>query len=721
MTAEAAQAQAAPSAAESDSAVSETENPEVADSEASQSGAAAPAAEVGKVDPDKDEQAKDQEADDEAEAKETVEQFRREARHRFAHSANVMNTADVTGDMVAGNKFITVYSGAALPKMFTIGPLPAARLTMILERFARSAEHDELVRRVRADRVLVLRGSRGSGRRTGAIGVLADAQQDRQPFLVLDPTVPPNDLIGQLQPGASHLITDFSTSADDPLRQHHLDAIQEHLRAHGGYAIITMDLLATMDRALEEQHDWRPPSADDILRAHLAADCPHPPEAERALDLEETRAFLGIQPTPSEIERYAQTLIGYLDGQQTVQDLANCRIRAAEDHARRAFADTNDSLREKAFLLSLAVFDRLDYPTIAEAGDTLYRAFAERQTPAEPAGLTIFDTSHLARLDRARASEHAADADEDLASPTLTAFRNPFTWSVVLRHVWLEHPTARDPIRSWLRALGASAPRASRVRAALAAGFLASVDFPSIADPLLARWAGSALLGQRQAAAWALFAAVQQGAEPAVLPLLQRWADGGVARRWTVVHTVDALADLRNESTIPLLSEIAQKPTDNPRLKRELERVAARLLTSPIALEALDALVDWSQEDGFRRDLAHRAFVNAADEQDDIGRPALLTYGTSDPLARTALTTLWRAALNNPAVRDDARRSLSGWVLLAAEDEPLEPELRRLFTDLAASANERSRLDYLLRHLPPDVPPTALQVAERIRTRLLDK
>lgn len=404
-----------------------------------------------------------------------------------------------------------------------------------------------------------------------------------------------------------------------------------------------------------------------------------------------------------------------------MQDLANYHVRAAEDHAQRAFADTNDSLREKAFLISLAVFDRLDYPTIAEASDALYIVFEEHETPAEPAGLSIFNTSHGVRLDWARALEYDPDdAGQDLSPARLTAFRNPATWWVLLRHVWLEHPTAREPIRGWLYALGAGASRASRVRAALAAGFLASVDFPSITNALLGRWAGSARLGQRQLAAWALFAAMQQGAEAEVRPVLQRWAEGGVARRWTVVHTVDALADLRDESAIPLISQIAEEPINDPQLRRELVRVAARLLTSAIALEALDTLVEWSQERGLRRDLAHRAFIGSADAQDD-GRPKLLGHGTSDQHAWTALVTLWRAALNDASVRDDARRALTGWVLLAADDESLEPELRHLFAELAASANERARLDYLLRHLPPDAPPASLQVAERIRIRLLEQ
>ncbi|MER6975246.1 hypothetical protein ABT304_29585 [Nocardioides sp. NPDC000445] len=706
MTAEAPPSEAAESrAAQSDTAESDPKEP---DTEARGS-------DQTSEDEETAEQTKDKAADDEAETQEAVNDFRRQARQYLANSANVIDKAEFGGDAVGGNKTITNnYYGSSHRRSIS-GPMPAPYVTSLVQRFVRTSDHDELVQRLRDNRVLVLCGPKASGRRTGSIGILTDVDQVSRPVHVLNPKIQPDYLAEQLINGAHHLIPDPSINSDDPLRQHHLHAIQDKLQENDGYAIITIDPRAAVEGALTEQHDWRPPAAGDILRAHLDVERLDQSQIQPALDLEETRTYLETQPSPREIVEYARRLADYFHGQATRQDLADYRITAAEDHARRAFADTNGSLREKAFLIALAVLDRLPYPTIAEAGDDLYRTFEKHRS------LSIFGTSHSARLDWARAYEaDSVDTDHDLDLNTVTAFRNPATWPAVLRHVWLEHPTARDPIRRWLGDLGTTAPRASRVRAALAAGFLASIDFPSIANSLLGQWAGSKQLGQRQVAAWALYAAAEQGAKAKVEEVLKRWAEGGVARRWTVVHTADALADLSDESAISLISEIAEMPTTDRQLERELERAAARLLISPLAGQARNTLVGWSREHGPRRELAHRAFMIAAGEQAD-GRPTLLNHGASDQQAWAAFITLWRAALNDPGVRDDARDRLTDWVTLAVEEDSLVPELRRLFADLAVSSNERARLDYLLRHLPADAPADARLVADRIRNHLLEQ
>lgn len=656
--------------------------------------------------------------DEQADTEESVEHFRREAQRLSPRIGNIIDKSEVGGDVFSGSKYVTINSTGDRLRPISSAQMPAAQLASIMERFAKTPDHDELVHRLRTNRVLVLRGSRASGRRTASIGVLADVQQDPQPLLVLDPVIPPGELVDQLRPGARHLIADFSTTTVAPLRRHHLHAIQERLEKNDGYAIITIDPHVALDGALTEQHEWCPPAPESILNAHLEADCPHPSVRQSALELDETRSFLKTQPSPEETAGYARMLVHYVRGQSSLQDLATYSASAVEEHAQRVFSDPDGSMREKAFLIALAVFNQLPYSTIAEAGDDLYRAFQECEDPETEAGVSIFDTSRSARLGWARAFEYDSyETDQDPASMRLTAFLNPSMSSIVLRHVWLEHPAAREPIRRWLRELGESGGDVSRVRAALAAGRLAATDFSSIMRPLLEPWARSRPLGQRQLAAWALFAAVEQGADDEVRRVLQRWAEGGEGRRWTVLHTADALADLLGKSTIPLVSTIAKTPARDPRLRHELERVTARLLTGPTSLQALDTLVGWSQHPGPHRDLAYRAFIRAAGKQEE-GRPALLSHGSVDQQAWDALITLWRAVLNDPAVRDDARRGLAGWVILAAEQQPLELELRRLFSELAASANERARLDYLLRHLPGEGPEAARPVADRIRSRL---
>lgn len=658
-------------------------------------------------------------SDDLEDAGETVEQLRHGAPHAFPHG-NTFGPTKVTGDAVGGDKFVTIHTTSGLARSFVSGPVPPEDLASLVERFARPPDHDELVRRLRAKRVLVLCGSPGSGRRASALAILADVQQDPSTLRILDPTASPEELVKHLRPGVGHLIADFSGTADAPLRQHHLHAFQESLEENNGYVVITTDALSVLNEPLNELCEWHPPAAVDVLRAHLDATYPDPSEYRPALEREEIRTYLKAHPSPKEVAEFAGWVNLYVQGILTPQDLTIYGTAAAEHLARRAFADTKVSLRDKAFLIALAVFDRSPYATIAEAGDSLYLAFKEREEPEHPAGLSIFDTSRSTRLAWARAIEYdQADINRGVASTRMTKFGFSSTWSVVLQHVWLEHPAAREPILGWLRRLSESNLLATRIRAGVAAGCLAAVDFSPMVSRLFGPWASSDLLRQRQLAAWALSVTVQQGAETEVRRLLQVWTVGSVAKRWTVVRTAALLAELLGKSTIPLLFKIARYPSRDPRLQRELERVTSDLLTGPTARHALEALSTWSQDNGPCQGLAYRAFVSATAIHHQDARPALMTDMAADLLDWTALVTLWRAVLNDPSVRDTARRNLARWVVVAAQEESLKPDILRLFTDLAASANEHDRLDYLLRHLPPDTPSSALQLAARIRTHLL--
>jgi len=305
----------------------------------------------------------------------------------------------------------------------------------------------------------------------------------------------------------------------------------------------------------------------------------------------------------------------------------------------------------------------------------------------------------------------------------LMRFRYSGAWPILLHYVWTEHPAAREPMATWLFQLADGGDPQARIRSAVAVGCLAAAEFETVKEKFLNQWAQSDLLRDRQLAAWALAAAVDLGAEAKVRPLLRYWAEGSVAKRWTVVRTITSLADLLGKSSMPLLSRIARSSAKDGNLESELTRALGGMLTSPIARQTAGTLVAWSAKDDDRRKLAQRAFLLASytrrrDAPQSPPYPKLLRLGSSDAFIRDQHTKLWRRVIDDPATRPDALRRLADWVVLSDGSQEVETELTTLLRALAGTPNERQRVDYLLRHLPSDASQSARSTAERLRRSL---
>jgi hypothetical protein len=228
---------------------------------------------------------------------------------------------------------------------------------------------------------------------------------------------------------------------------------------------------------------------------------------------------------------------------------------------------------------------------------------------------------------------------------------------------------------------------------------------------------------------------VDQGGEVRVQRLLRQWAEGSMAKRWTVARTSSALADLLGRSALGLIRTMAQSRAQDDVLTRELVSAVGNIVLGPLGSEALETLLTWSEEGGQIKMLAHQAFARAALRRDRTiagaaAGPSLLRLARTDDDTWDRHSELWRKVLNDTAVQESKRR-LAQWVVLAAEEQAkptpdrdqgpnLEEQLRRLFRDLVTTANERARLDYLLRNLPSGSPAAASELAERLRTHLID-
>ncbi|MFJ4416976.1 hypothetical protein [Streptomyces sp. NPDC088925] len=682
-------------------------------------------------------------ADAAPEAWESVEQLFEHPHLRHLRG-NVMAEARFGGDAVAGDKW-DVRVEAAPARTRAVGPLPPAELREVEATFVAQRAYDELYTELTERRVLVLRGRAATGRRTAALRMLTQARKADAEVVALDPGAAPEELAPQLRPGGTYLLVDPVTTPESPLREVHLHAARHRLGAEGLLVVVTGPATVTEDVTAR---DWQAPPAVALAKAHVRHALARATQAQAAEGTapgtgeadEETIAglfalpatvdYLATGPSPGETSGFALLLVRYARGLIGEEELRGYGRDAAERLAGQWFGAGRGSesghdgpgrqevtLRDKAFLLSLAVLDGLPYPLVAELGDRLCARWYAIEAPARTEGLPVFGTAPGERLALARADEYESETRTPwgLLPERVVAFRDGALWSAVLAHVWYSHPAVRDPFVDWLGELVQDGRVVVRLRAAVASGVLLAADFAYGVPRWLGGWASSARAGERQLAAWALYAAAEHGAAPAVRRLLREWSGQHHAGlRWTVARCYAVLG-----GSVPLgaLRDLGWMAANGPEpdgpLRMALEQAVESLLQGPAATVVLNRLAEWHEAGGRLRELATAGFLRALRHRHKDGAggtwPRLLRLPYAEPAALVPLARLWRTVLNSPATRGQGLAELNAWVRSAestvdAESTPVgagesaarEEALAALLPLLAGTANERERLRHLL-------------------------
>ncbi|MEV8016911.1 hypothetical protein AB0O76_11290 [Streptomyces sp. NPDC086554] len=703
------------------------------------------------------------------EAWEAIEQLFALVPHLRSGRANVMGDTEVSGDVVAGDKHIGVHlHSEPSPRLRTVGPLPASELLDLSETFAPNQRYGDLCAELADRRLIVLRGRPNTGRRAAALRMLVQIGSKDGEVIALDPGIEPADFADHIKPDRAHLVLDPVTDEDGPLRDIHLNAVRRRLGKHGLFILVTTHRTATVD---VEACDWVPPSPADVVRAHLshairrsAADGPSwgPDEidtVQRLLELEVTVGYLSAGPSPREAAGFAQLLFEYDAGHCDETALSgygrlSTELTASGWFGKGSASEGEVTLRDKAFLISLAVFDGSPYSLIADLGDQLYRRLLAVQEPGRPAGYEVFGASPADRLALARAREYEDETDTPWGRlpEWVVAFENSSLWSTVLRHVWTSHPAVRIPLLDWLHDLVSDRRSVVRLRAAVTAGVLAAADFGYAFDRYLNRWGSSPRPMERQLAAWALYTSAQHDMGTAVRRLLGDWSKRhDLARRWTVARTY---ALLGGATVMTALRDIELMATTGPEpdapLHSALEQTLESLLQGPAAPVVLEQLVHWHRNRGALGELATTGFLRGArrnhcEPGTATAWPRLLWLADHDRRAQQQVIAMWRELLGDRAARNDAQNGLKRWVRVAErasaraaqahafEGMPLsegmelpeavsdvESALARLLPRLVETPNDWDRLDYLLRRLN-DHGRTPSRTAVRLRAVLHDE
>lgn len=686
-----------------------------------------------------------------------------------------MSGGRVDGDLVMGHKYV-VAAPSVGEQLQGTGEVPSADLDRLATVYHRDPVFDEALTTLHTSRVVVLRGGHGTGRHAAALMLLRAVGATR--IRALDPDTGLAGLLRKARKADGYLVRDLPVTASSPLRHHHLLAWREHLTKHRAHLVVTVESTAVLGEDVPVV-SWTPPRIEAVFTAHLRAgleatrrrtgDARQAPDADHPDTLEEevaasrelapVRRFLAVRSRPvTQVAAFAAEVVRYQRGEVDLKQLE----RFGEDRLREQvgewFSDSPGQveLRDKAFLLSLAVCDEGPYPLVAELGDQLYRRLRRVEDPEQNPGVPVFGTSLRRRMVLAHAEEYEASEQTSWGPvrQTKIRFQERRTARLLLCEVWTGHPAVRAPLSTWLTGLARHGDPFVRTRAAAAAATLARHDFPSVMHGLLRGWATSAdyRLCAQAANALALVAAARI---PAVHRVLREWSDDShPRRRWTAVRAYALIGPLVPGDTLDSLEKLARptsarrdEATGTNRSGRSggknggrgdgtgqrgvafdsLVEAAELLLLSTPGTEVMRRLATWC-EDSFTglRDLARRALLDASARREDpsddpASWPILLrryAEHSEDAAERAAFARLWRHVLRDRAGTEDAQEQLREWVLVADREPGVEAVLAELLPRLAVSDSDRDRLRYLLRTMSGETGGPPPPVAARLLSTL---
>ncbi|MHB9759418.1 hypothetical protein ACYBSK_33985 [Streptomyces sp. BYX5S] len=654
------------------------------------------------------------------EAPESQEQQRQKAwaarQALITHGPDFISTL-VTGDQYGqsggthiGDKIFQI-AGRPQAQHARSGPIPPADIDELAGVFRESPAFHKALTRLRTERVVLLVGRRETGRRAAAVMLLHQLGIPRLRSLAPDATFA--TLPEHVEAAGGYIACDLAFNRHQPLHEAHLLALRERLELIDAHLVITVEPSTALHDVWCER--WEPPAAEHILHAHVTqalGQSAWDTVCERA----PVRDFIARQPDPGETAHFARSLVAFHRGEIDDEGLAAFGRTALADRIDRWLTQADPVLRDKSFLISLAVFDKAPYAVTAELSDELFVHLQALADPTVPPKIPVFGTRREDRIRLADAVGSVATEVTEwgpLQGQFVAEFRDGNTARTLLTTVWNLHPSARPALVEWVRQLARDRRALVRTRAAATAAQLATADLPSAMAHLIEPWADG-----RDANDWLTAANALTMAKllevPVVAQILRDWCTGEHnSRRWTAVRAYGLLGPVLHESALTaVLDAIHQRgrtdvdPVGEDEEDKEEEAIqladALQLLLLAVKDPVLTALAE-RLEDRTIRAHAVFAFLRACGQlTEDGSRPFVLDWyahaaADENTEATRALTRFWQAALNDPDRTAQALRVLGGWVLTADHESWAESALASLLPGLVTNTTDYRRISHLLR------------------------
>lgn len=571
------------------------------------------------------------------------------------------------GDFAVGAADRKGAPGAAPPADAVVA-LDSAYLKAHIGAYVRPAGFSRALDILRRRHLLVLCAPPGSGRKSAAMALLAEAG-DRSRMHLVASALLLAERGWRCGPAGTTFVVPL-TEADPAGRLDDvwLQATARNLSGNSNYMVIVTDrpcgALATAvsrpDFTFEEL--GRPdPLAVATKRARAVLGPARGGDLKVWLDRDEVATLLAEDGGPRSAARAGQQIAEALSGGKdlaaTMQALLNPGRRVQEWFA-KADTATGPGYQQMVLPVAVSVLEESSYLTIGDAAAALYRRLFPDQDEPPPLRFrrSLADQQQWIEL---IVPGEAASSYGDPA-PELLRFRSPLLRATVLQYAWTWLDGMRPAMTGWMRDLAGHPDVEVRARAAASAGLLATLDFSYVLHRFVYPWAVSPSPGTRACAALAL---AVPGRNPLfaarVWALLREWAanapDGPGSRLpWTAAEAAgSALGRSRPAEAVSVLGGVLNR--DDWDCLAALAVAVLNLAENGCLREVLGALLEWSAAmDGSPQALkALLAFVLTA------RTPALAEPDSSPPEPAAA------PASSPPPERVPGRSRLSGTAVAA--------------------------------------------------------
>jgi hypothetical protein len=601
----------------------------------------------------------------------------------------------------------------------TVVPLPRRHVEEVGGAFVAPEGFGELCRRARDRRIVILQGAPDSGRFAAAcrlLNVLAGGDAGAGLFAV-DPGIRLDELTsGDLTAGAGYLYRE--PRRPDALTGFGLDKTARLLEDAGARLVITVDAAPADHRAGElVERLGRVRDRREIVRALLALWLGTPERAGLVLAEDGVPELLDAQLGQDGPPRHARAVALELHNAHRdalpLARTAEQALRLRDEEQRGEWFAGLGSLSLQCMAVAAAVLNGEPYETVALAAmklkDDLETGRPHRDSlRGLDAPLTPTRRMWLDRLG-ARTVPSTVRLRYGATAPTrVIRYLDPYAQGKVLDCFWSEFDEQRPHLLAWLRWCAEHPLESVRTRTAVALGFLAARAFDLVRAFVIEPMARHRDPRYRTVAAAALHATVSQ--RPAlrdpVRDLLKGWGGSGepvqlratAARAWRVelddggvAAALDLLGNHATDDAVVVTAAVCESVTELWEADWDGEDVPRRLL-------------DWAAGDHEnRRITALVAFLVAAKQLvrrmpgDAFDWPGLLHVAAADSGRMRDIAALWRDALHDPVLQEDAGDVLTEWARTADDAPVVRRSLARLARETATDRTVAGWLRYAAR------------------------
>lgn len=551
-------------------------------------------------------------------------------------------------------------------------------VTEALDRFVSPEGHADAALRLVHDRVVVLCGTPGIGKRSSALSLLREVTDEA--LFMLSPQIPLAELVKHdYDAGCGYLVIDRVVDPDASESDFEWRLVRDRLAVQRAYLVVTTSL-AEADATESIRHfAWRPPSPERVLRAYWPQDWPEEHEATLRHALESTDRVGDV------VELARRLSLGESPDVAITHFDASLREQVdkwfAADPGRRAILEVT------TLSFALGVDERHFESALALLRRTLHTHLPEPE-PDESA-----TRESLPRL-RGQLAGNAlvitSTQPTELGTRGMLLFAVPGFHRHVLSALWREMDvTFWDAVRDWLDLIVVRPQYEQRLAIGLAELAHAALDEVL---PTLDRWArgqhGPA--GQRAVVYTLWLMANEDSLAPAALQIATKWvSQGQPTHRWVGAMTFSGHLGVRypHEAVNVLWQLCVQSHT----VAGDVEMVFGELF-STLVRETRDAGIVLSVLAGKAERFVHR---DARPRMCSVAaRTALAVLAVKEPVSKRV------AVLNYLAEFPDRTEMVGGLLAKVLVHRPVRLRamraLQAILEDLAKNDEQPEELAHAL-------------------------